>query len=156
MSAKIEKKGWEYLYLFSPKVGDVLYAKRQVLKYIVAGGSAAVVDIGALYIAKGVLGIALIPAVSIAFFFGFCASFIFQKFWTFEDRSTGRVHAQAVLYFIVSGVNFFLNIALMYVLVEVFLVWYILAKILVSGGIAFSSFFIYRIFIFKTTHDTVG
>ncbi|MCR4311430.1 MAG: GtrA family protein [Candidatus Taylorbacteria bacterium] len=156
MLANLEKKGWEKLYSFSPKVGEALYIRRRVLKYIVAGGSAAVVDISTLYITKGILGIPLIPAVSIAFFFGFCASFIFQKFWAFEDRSTDRVHAQAVLYFVVSGVNFFLNIVFMYVLVEVLLVWYILAKILVSGGIAFSSFFIYRIFIFKTPHDTTG
>ena len=121
----------------------------RVLKYIIAGGTAACVDIGTLYLAHGVFGLSLLPAVSVAFFFGFCASFMLQKFWAFEETSVDRIHAQAILYLIVSGINFFINLALMYVLVEMVHLWYLLAKIIVSGGIACVSFFVYRTFIFK-------
>ena len=148
MIRNLEEKVWEFLKILPPRVHGGMFKRRRAFKYIIAGGTAACVDVGTLFVLKGIVGLSLIPAVSIAFFFGFCASFILQKFWAFEDNSTDRVHAQATMYFIVSGINFFLNLALMYVLVELAHIWYIFAKILVSGGIAFASFFIYRAFIF--------
>lgn len=149
----IEQRFWQYLEVAFPRLYGTLFTRRRVIKYILAGGTAACVDLSVLYVAHDVAGISLLPSVAIAFFFGFLASFLLQKFWAFEDRSVERVHSQASLYFAVSGVNFFLNLLLMYLLVEVFGLWYLFAKIVVSGGIACSSFFVYKIFIFKdTTH----
>jgi putative flippase GtrA len=126
-----------------------MIGKRTAIVFLAAGGAAVVADTGTLYLFKGVFGFALIPAVAVAFVVGFCASFVLQKFWTFENFSVDKVHTQASLYFIVAVGNFFLTIALMYFLVEVLHFWYILSKIAVAGGIACVTFFIYKIFIFK-------
>lgn len=134
----------------SPRAHESLCRRERVVKYIVAGGTAASVDIGSLYVIKGLLDVPLIPAVAISFLIAFCVSFILQKFWTFKDMSVDRVHTQAIQYFIVAAINFFLNIILMYGLVELAQVWYLGAKVIVSGAIAFSSFFVYRIFIFNS------
>lgn len=127
----------------------MLFQNRKLIVYIISGGTAAVVELGSLYFFKGILGLKLIPAVSLAFILAFCVSFLLQKFWTFEDRSVDQIHKQATKYFIITGTNFFLNLFLMYVLVEILHVWYMLAKFLISGGIAFFSFFVYRMFVFK-------
>lgn len=118
------------------------------VRYVFAGGAAACIDIGILYFLASILRVWYVLAVAVAFLFGFAASFTFQKFWTFRDGSTEQIHRQAAFYFGVSAVSFFLNIALIYALVEWLHVWYILAKVLVSGLIAFGSFFIYQAFIF--------
>lgn len=118
------------------------------IRYVFAGGTAACIDLGILYLLASVLRVWYVLAVAIAFLFGFAASFTFQKFWTFRDSSTEQVHRQAAFYFGVSAVSFFLNLALIYALVEWLHVWYIFAKILVAGSIAFGSFFVYRAFIF--------
>ncbi len=120
----------------------------QTIRYIFAGGTAVIVDLIALYIAKDVLGLSLIPAVSVGFFCGFCTGFLFHKFWTFRDASTDKMHVQAAIYFCLTILNFLLNLILMYILVEKIHIWYIFSKILVSGGIAFVSFFMYRGFVF--------
>lgn len=144
-----EQKLWRSLNALSPRAHRLLIERRLLIAYLIAGGSAVLVDVGALYFFKGILGFSLIPAVALAFMAGFCASFLLQKFWTFGDLSVARVHAQAAQYFILAAVNFFLNLGLMYVLVELAGLWYILAKILVSGAIACGSFFVYKYFIFK-------
>ena len=149
MFVDLEKKLWRFFNSLSPRLHDVLYGKRTVVVFLISGGSALAADVGVLYVSKGIFGIPLIPAVAVAFLAGFCVSFMLQKFWTFGDLSVDRVHTQASLYFIVATANFFLTLFLMYVLVEILNFWYILAKILVSGGIAFATFFIYKIFIFK-------
>lgn len=145
----VENSVWQFIERSFPGVYSLIFPRRRALKYVIAGGTAACVDVGMLYVAKEYFRFELIPAVSIAFFFGFCASFLFQKFWAFEDKSVDVVHKQVALYFLVAGTNFFLNIIFMFLLVEVVHIWYILAKIIVSGSIAFISFFIYKIFIFK-------
>lgn len=149
MIDRIEDKFWQILKSKSVRAHDFLFEKRKPLKYIIAGGTAASVDIGTLYILKSVLGLSLRPAVALSFLFGFAVSFTLQKFWAFEENTTTKVHKQAVSYFVVSIINFLLNLELMTLLVVDLHVWYILAKILVSGGIAFSSFFVYRNLIFK-------
>ncbi|MDO8482925.1 MAG: GtrA family protein [bacterium] len=149
MLTGFEHKIWQVLKALSPRLHEALFKRRLVIVFLVAGGAALVADVGTLYICKGIFGIALIPAVAIAFLAGFCVSFLLQKFWTFGDMSVDRVHAQAGFYFVVAVANFFLTIFLMYVLVEVLHFWYIISKIFVSGGIASVTFFVYKIFIFK-------
>ena len=148
MLTGLEGKFWRLLNAIWPSAHDVLWKKRLVLAFLVAGGTALVADVGVLYLCKGILGMDIIPAVVIAFLFGFCASFTLQKFWAFEDMSVDRVHAQASLYFLVAALNLFLNIIFMYLLVEVIHLWYILAKALVAGSIACGSFFVYKHLIF--------
>ena|SRR3989338_7276330 len=148
MIQKIEQEFWQFLARLSPWAHDFAWSRRRVFKYIMAGGIAVGVDMAALYVCKGILGMDIIPAVVIAFLFGFCASFTLQKFWAFEDMSVDRVHAQASLYFLVAALNLFLNIIFMYLLVEVIHLWYILAKALVAGSIACGSFFVYKHLIF--------
>lgn len=149
MLKSVEQRFWNFLKSFSPRLHDILFKKRKLIVYIISGGTAAVVELGSLYIFKGILGMPLLLAVSLAFILAFCVSFTLQKFWTFEDHSVDQVHTQAAKYFAITGFNFFLNLFLMYVLVEILHVWYMLAKFLVSGGIAFFSFFVYRMFVFK-------
>ncbi len=148
---KIEQKLWSFLHGLSPRAHGVLFKKRTALAFIVAGGVAVVVDTGVLYVCKDIFGLNLISAVAVGFFAGFCSSFLLQKFWTFQDRSVGRMHTQAFLYFVIAVANFFLTELSMYFLVEIVHVWYILAKILVAGGIACVTFFIYKFFIFKVS-----
>ncbi len=139
------------LFALTHQTIDTYFGKyARIFKYIIAGGTAAAVDIGSLYIFKDKLHFTLIPAVASAFLIGFCVSFLFQKFWTFQDTTTDRLHIQAILYFLVTIISFFLNLLLMYVLVEKVHIWYIFAKIIVAGMIAFMSFFIYRVLFAET------
>lgn len=149
MIRNVERYCWRLLERVSPKGHVFLFERQRVVRFIIAGGLAVLVDVGTLYVAKGICGLSLIPAVAVAFFFGFWASFFLQKFWVFEDGSVDRVHAQVGFYFMVAATNFFLTILLMYFLVEIIHLWYILAKLLVSAAIAFGSFFVYKLLIFK-------
>ena len=149
MFSLLEQKFWHFLGDFSPRLHDILFKRRQILVFLVAGGLALVADVFTLYVCKSVLGMTLIPAVAVAFLAGFLTSFLLQKFWTFEDVSVDRVHTQASLFFAVAVINFFLTEILMHFSVDVFRVQYLIAKIFISGGLAFFTFFAYRIFIFK-------
>lgn len=63
-------------------------------------------------------------------------------------RSKEKAHREYVLYFIISTGGFFANLGIMYVLTEIFSVWYPLAVIFVSGFLMVWSFVMHRLFTF--------
>jgi putative flippase GtrA len=59
------------------------------------------------------------------------------------------VHRQAVIYGLVAIVNTGINVLLVYLLVEYGGLHYLLGQFFSSGFIAFESYFVYQLFIFK-------
>ena len=98
---------WKRLEIFAPSIHAILFKKRLILRYIIAGGTATAVDVSMLYVGKEFLHLKLRPAVATSFLIAFLVSFLLQKFWAFEDNSKHKTHSQAVFYFTVSVTNFF-------------------------------------------------
>lgn len=121
----------------------------QIVRYLISGGTAAIVDLGLLFVFVEWLSIYYIIAAIIAFLISFVVSFVLQKYWTFKDARTQDVHKQVSVYFLVALINLGINTLLIYIFVEFFGMHYIFGQILASGLIAISSFFIYSLFIFK-------
>ncbi len=119
-----------------------------IIRYGIAGGIAAFVNVAVLYGCTEYLGFHYLVSVSIAFLVSFVVSFSLQKYWTFKDHRTEGISRQGRTYFLVSVANYVLNLLLLYVCVEIVHLWYVLAQILISGGLACSSFIIYRYRIF--------
>ncbi|MFA4941904.1 MAG: glycosyltransferase [Patescibacteria group bacterium] len=120
-----------------------------IIKYIISGGTAAVVDLSALYFFTSFCGIWYVLSSSLAFLLAYFVSFSLQKFWTFRDNGREKIRQQMYLYFIVGVANLFLNGAGMYLLVDKFGVMYLLAQIIIGAILGASSFIIYRFIIFK-------
>jgi len=124
--------------------------QHRIVKFLIAGSTATGVNLGALYVLVDLFGVWYIFSASIAFLIGFCVSFTLQKFWTFGNRETEKIASQAFLYFLIVAGNLGLNALGMYVLVDIFGLWYMLAEVLLLGTIACESFFLYQILVFKT------
>lgn len=134
----------------APSMYRLAFKYRRVLKYIAAGGTAAVTDLLFLYIFTDWFGWHYLFSAVIAFLVAFGVSFILQKFWAFGDRNTDGMHKQAAIYLSVQAVNLLVNTLLIYLFVEWLSLWYMAAQFFAGIMIAVSSFFIYRTFIFKT------
>lgn len=120
----------------------------KIFRYLVSGGSAAVVHVGMLFVFVELFHLWYVLSSMSAFLIAFVVSFLLQKFWTFQNTSREGVHKQAGVYFIVAVINLALNTLLIYVFVEYFNFHYLIGQIVASGLIAISSFFIYSKFIF--------
>src|SRR3989338_6081214 len=129
----------------------IQHAKKhqQLGRFLIAGGSAFAVNIVVLYTLTDILHVYYLISTVIAFMVSFCVSFILQKFWTFRDHSRDQMHVQMSLYLGMQLGNLVLNAALMYAFVENLHLWYILPQAIISIGLAITSFFINRAYIFK-------
>ncbi len=124
-----------------------------VIRFLISGGTATAVNVGTLYVLTEFAGLWYILSSVVAFVLAFCVSFTMQKWWTFAERSTHRVGSQAGLYFAVALGNLGLNTLLLYVLVEWFGLWYVIAQLIASAIIAAESFLLYRFVIFGPVHE---
>jgi putative flippase GtrA len=140
-----QRKSWIAVGLTLLHIDSML---GMLTKYLISGGSAAVVDLVALYLFTDILHIWYVFSTALAFLIAFGVSFLMQKFWTFRDHNTDSVHKQAFFYLAVSVLNLFVNTGLVYAFVEYTGIHYLPAQIVTSAFIACESFFVYKFIIF--------
>jgi len=123
--------------------------RKQIIKYIISGGTAAAVNLGLLYFFTAVLNLWYLLSSVLAFIVSFLVSFFLQKFWTFGDSKKDIIYKQMAVYLFITLINLGINTASMYILVDYFKVWYMLSQFIVSASIALWSFMVYKFFVFK-------
>lgn len=156
----LENKCLDGMGRVMPGCAAIVRRRIRIVRYIVSGGTAAAVDLGLLFIFTELMRLHYLLSSTLAFLVAFVVSFSLQKLWTFEDAGTERVHAQAAVYFVITGTNVLVNLGLMYILVDLVHLWYLLAQIITGAFIACYSFLLYRAFVFnrshKETYEAIG
>ncbi|MDI3496537.1 MAG: GtrA-like protein [Patescibacteria group bacterium] len=132
-----------------PRLFPIIVARKAIVKYFIAGVSATLVNLLFLAFFHGFLKIDLLVATSLAFSVSFIVSFSLQKFWTFRNYYYKKIPVQLGLYIINALVGLNINGLLMYLLVNKWGVWYLLAQFIVSLVIGLYNFFVYNFVIFK-------
>lgn len=106
----------------------------------------ALVEYGHLfYLLAAVISIAIV----------FWISFSLNKYWTFEN-SEKKYFSQAIKYFITSSVGIGINLAVLVFLVELFGMWYILAKVFATAAALIWNFLVYKNWVFKIEKNNSG
>lgn len=113
-------------------------------RFFISGGTGAAINIGILFLLTHVAHLWYLFSSIVAFILSVCASFIFQKFWTFQDKQTDGMHVQAGWYVIVALVNLGINTLIMYACVDGLGWHYVASQIVASLLIAIESYFVYR------------
>lgn len=85
-----------------------LVFKHKIIRYMVVGGSAYVIEMTSLYILRYVLGLSALVAVAISFWIGFVAAFTLQKVITFKnyDRGIASISKQILGYSTLVAFNY--------------------------------------------------
>ena len=126
-----------------------------IVRYLISGGTAALSNIGFLFLLVHFFHVHYLYASGIAFIMSIAVSFTMQKFWTFQDTPLHDVHVQFTRYLVVLLVNLALNTLLMYIFVEEMGLWYLYAQILATALVAIVGYFGYTYFVFRGRPTTV-
>lgn len=124
------------------------FTQHVVVRFIISGGTSALVDLILLYLLHEVGGFYYLLSAILAFIGAFGVSFTLHKYWTFKSHEE-ETHKQVIIYLGTSLFGLFLNTTLMYVFVDFFHIQVMLSQIFVGAIVACSSFFISRNFVFK-------
>ena len=83
--------------------------KSQLLRYLIIGGTAYLIEMGSIYFMKKELNFSSIKAVAISFWIGFIAAFLLQKLVTFKnyEKKLHIILKQLIIYSILVIFNYF-------------------------------------------------
>ena len=105
---------------------------RLFLRYCLVGGTATVVDFALLFGLTEFLGLWYLASATAAFIGGATTNYILNRFWTFNNADK-RIGRQAGLFIIIAAIGILLNNGILAVGVEIFGLWYMLAKVISSA-----------------------
>jgi putative flippase GtrA len=90
---------------------------RKLIKALMVGVLATLVDMGFLFVFINFFGIFYLTGQAMSYLLGMCVSFYFNKTFTFRVNS-GKVHYQFASFSVVAFTQYLLTLALMYVFVD--------------------------------------
>lgn len=121
----------------------------KILRFIIAGGTVAVTQIGLLYILTEFLGLWYLLSSVLSFVYAVVSSFYLQKYWAFRDKNKDSSVEQFLKFIGVAILGMAINTSSMYFWVEIVGVWYVLSQFITGFIIAVINFLIYKFVIFK-------
>lgn len=119
----------------------------QLFRYIFVGGTAAVADIGSLYLLTSIAGVHYLTSAAIAFLLGVLINYLLSIAWVF--RSTGNLKREISLFIAVGVGGLLLNEVTIWFFVEVCSLFYMVAKLISTAMVMFWNFGMRKKFVFK-------
>lgn len=121
---------------------------KQKVRYLISGGTAAVTNLGVLFILVDFFHIWYLIGAVLSFMTAMIVGFILQKFFAFNDHTKDRIKRQSALYIVYQLFNLGLNTVLMYVGVDLLHMSYIVAQMIIFCAMTIYSYLIYKYFLF--------
>lgn len=121
----------------------------QLVRYLISGCTAAAVYFGFLIALVQAFQVHYLIASSIALAVAIVASFSLHKFFTFRERTLSGTHVQFGLYIVVVGVDFLLNLSILWFTVDQIGIPYLIGAFIGSATIAVVNFILYRLVVFR-------
>jgi len=90
----------------------------EFIKYCIVGGTGTIIDVGIYTVLTRIFHFYYILATGISVFIAIFNNFLLNKHWTFKKGKSGRTTKEYLKFFIVSVINYFLHIGIMYSIVE--------------------------------------
>lgn len=115
---------------------------KQAVRFCIAGAAGVIAYYAALYGLTEYLGVWYVASAVIGFILNTGLNFTLQKFWTFQNKETGMVGRQLVLYVVMTICFLIGNTGFLYLMVQYLHMWYIGAQVILTVVISILSFII--------------
>jgi len=113
----------------------------QLMRYILIGGCAFLVDIALLYVITEYLGVNYLVSAAISFCAGMAITYVFSIRWIFKKRRFANTHAEWVIFAWIGIVGLGLNEIIIWLITSQLLAHYLVSKIVASVLVLFWNFF---------------
>jgi putative flippase GtrA len=119
-----------------------------ILKWILSGGVAFVVDFSTLLLLVEIFNIYYLYATCIAFLLSATTNFLISRYLIF-NATTNTVANSYVKFISISLLGLTVIASLMYILVDLVGLHYLLSRLLIASTVGVSSFYIHKLFTFN-------
>jgi len=133
--------------VFKEKTNNTLL---QLFRYTLVGGFAFLFDFGTLFILKEYLNFHYLVSAGIAFIFGLAINYILSVKWVFNKRIMENRLLEFLLFASIGLVGLAFNELFMWIFTDIFLIYYLLSKIITTFIVYFWNFFARKLIIFHS------
>jgi len=127
----------------------------QLLRYTFVGGFAFLIDFGTLLILTEYLHIYYLVSAGIAFIIGLILNYVMSVNWVFNSRAIENPIAEFLLFTIIGVIGLGFNEVFLWILTEVFAIYYLVSKIITSILIYFWNFFARKTLLFNKQKSSI-
>jgi len=142
----ISKSVNQFFLLFKEKTNNNYL---QLFRYTFVGGFAFIIDFGTLFLLTKYLHFYYLISAGIAFTFGIVINYILSVKWVFDKRTIERKWLEFLLFILIGLTGLALNQLFLWVLTDIFFIYYLLSKLITSFVLYFWNFMIRKILLFN-------
>lgn len=121
----------------------------QILRYLISGGMAFVIDMGTMIACREIIGLREAIAASIGNFVGLVFTYLLSIFWIFDQRKYKNYIVEFLIFFLIGIGGTLITYGCMIVLVEKIHIHYIVSKVFTVVIVAAYAFIAKKIFLFS-------
>ncbi len=121
----------------------------QFLKSVFSGGTSSLFDLFLLWFLTSILGVYYLISSALSFISATFLNYFLNISFVFDERRISSKKIEISGFFLISILTLFLTQILMFIFVEKFKIFYLLAKIITIFLVFFFNFSLRRIFLFK-------
>jgi putative flippase GtrA len=138
-----------YLKIQSAFKGDTNSTLLQLFRYFFVGGIAFLADIGTLFILTNYFKLYYLFSALIAFILGLIINYFLSVKWVFNDRVIGNRFLEFLIFGLIGIIGLGLNELFLWILTDIFMIYYLLSKIITTGFVYFWNFFARKLLLFN-------
>jgi len=136
--------------IFKGKTNNTLL---QLFRYTFVGGLAFLVDFGTLYFLTEFFHIHYLVSAGIAFIFGLTVNYFLSILWVFSSRTMENRLLEFFLFALIGLVGLGLTELFLWILTDIFLIYYLLSKIITTIIVYFWNFFVRKLMLFNKQYS---
>ena len=102
-----------------------------------------------LFFLTEVLDLYYIFSAIVAIFLSVLSNYLLNKWWTFKEEIKDKILRKYIQYILLYSASLLANISILYLLVEFFKIWYIIAELCAIICAFFMNYFGSKLWIFK-------
>lgn len=104
----------------------------KIIKFIIVGGIATIIDFAFLYIFKEFLNIDVIIANTLSFIISVTYNYIASITWVFDVNKNKNKNVQFILFIVFSIVGLIINNVILYILTDKLNIYYLISKVIAT------------------------
>jgi len=122
----------------------------QILKFVIVGGIATIIDFGVLVLLKEVFGMKPVIANVISFTVSVIYNYIASVKWVFDVNKDQDKKTQFVVFVILSVIGLGINTLIIWLCDDVLGIYYLIGKVLATGIVMVFNFVTRKMFLEKS------
>lgn len=119
----------------------------QIIKFVIVGGIATVIDFIFLYVFKEFFGLHELVANTLSFTISVTYNYIASVKWVFDVNKEKDSKKQFVIFIIFSIMGLLLSNLIMWICIDKFRIYYLIGKVIATGIVMVFNFITRKIFL---------